>query len=338
MSLSLKADNAPSEVWEKYYGLPAPRPTCYEKYNKCNINPSSNQIFIYKSVFEDDSDGVVNVTQNGIKFIHNLCFFENCTKNDNGGAIYFNCNGFIVQRRFCTINAYTRKSNGLGCHSFSYLIDKSPNDNLIIDSSICQCSSVDSKATIYSKYGNIGLLSSNVSKNSIKKYPGFFYVSATQKGTINFSTFESNHAHERICLYQSNSDYLYEYCNVINNTQFLTDYGTFYIHLGNVNIKNSTILQSNKNGTTFSSTYRVKGNFFIVNCNIDSLTTTSSASISTKAITNTESFSIIDNVFANGCSDLLISPVENTIDLSDYSLVQFLFPFIQKIFIIFEIP
>lgn len=335
MSLSLIADNAPSEVWEKYYGLPAPRPTCYEKFNNCSINPSSNQIFIYKSVFEDDSDGVVSVTQNGIQFIHNLCFFENCSKNEDGGAIYFNCNGSIVQRRFCTINAYTRKSDGYGCHSYSNLIYNSPNDNLIIESSICQCSSVDSLATICSYYGNIGLLSSNVSKNSIKRYSGFFYYAAHQKGTINFSTLESNHAHERICLYQQSSAYIYEYCNVINNTQFLTNFGTFYIVLGKVNITNSTILQSNKNGTTFSSTDGFKGNFFIVNCNIDSLTKTSGASISTKAITNTESFSVIDNAFANGCSDLLISPVENTIDLSDYSLVQFLFPFTQKMLTIY---
>lgn len=49
INLPLYFDTTPADVWEKYYGLPAPNPTCFEKNNDCKINPLPGNIYIYGS-------------------------------------------------------------------------------------------------------------------------------------------------------------------------------------------------------------------------------------------------------------------------------------------------
>lgn len=212
--------------------------------------------------------------------MHSSCLFENCSRNDNGGTIYFSCNGAIVQRRFCALKSYTTKENCWGCYSYSYLIQDSKSSNTITECSVCHCEDNFSVGTIFSQYGNVALFSSNITNINIVKFNVHWIIDVTGEGKIKFSNFQNNFAKERITFGIKESSFLYHCCNVINNTQFTNLRGTFYSENGIFTIINSTILHSSENGVTFASqlTYNLK--YIIINCTLDAFTSCVRASAS----------------------------------------------------------
>lgn len=259
----------PEDVWYSYFKSEYKGENYSRCSKECEFTPKSNELYVYDSSFIDDRDGAISVTKDGVQFLHSSCIFDKCYRSTKGGAIYFECKSSIVQRRFRSTNASTDES---GFHSFTDLVEKSNNDNLIEESTICLCSNEEKSSTIFADYGKVGISSSNITKNNVEYYSGFDSFYATNLGNISFSTFEDNHAKEDHCLGHGESTYRYFCCNMINNSQDSTSYGVFYINSGEFIIENSVICGDYGNGNSFYCYYS-NDKFTIVNCNIDPFST-----------------------------------------------------------------
>lgn len=96
------------------------------------------------------------------------------------GAIYLNGQNSIVQHQFCTTNTYITSGNGFQ----SYIDLKNNNElrqNYVIESSFSSCSQENCSNLMISYYGNIGLFSSNISKNTVNYYSGYYSHQIYQK-------------------------------------------------------------------------------------------------------------------------------------------------------------
>lgn len=207
------------------------------------------------------------------------------------------------------------------------------NNNIIIDGSVCKCNykfeNPQCHSTIYLQYGNIGVFSSNVTNNNVYLFSAIYFFYAENDGIANYSTFENNTAHGYICLLHRFGNYRDEYCNVINNYQDSTDFGTFYIGTNTLTIKNCTIRKSNKKGATFS--INDGGKCIIINCNTDSFTTTSDNRYSTTCITFTNSFNVLYHISTYKCEGNINENIK-TEDKSIISPEKFVFSLSPIIF------
>lgn len=247
--------------------------------------------------------GSIRFSIDNIKFLHSLCFYDSCTNNDSGGAIYFKCNSSIVQHRFCTTNTYTTKNNGFHC--FTNLISGSNLNNLIVESTICNCIQQSLSNTVDLCYGNIGIYSSNISKNNASDTSGACIVSANGLGIINYSTFTENYAKEFWCTnhrYTTYKDYM---CNYIGNSQSSSTYGCVYIVSGTLTVENCTVLGEYKSGSAFLSN---NAQLYVVNCNIDKLSSFSNSNGGTYSTSNiriTNSLNVLSHLSTYECEAVL---------------------------------
>lgn len=319
-----RLDAAASEIWKSYYNETNSFEKCFHKQNSCVNKANSNAFFIYESIFEDNRDGVASISNFNAKFLHFSCFFENCSRHEDGGSIYFNCDGYIVQRKFCAINSTITSSNKFGLFSYSYLTSSSSSNNIISESSICFCSSENSEATIFIQFGKIEVFSSNISKNIALIGSGFKTEDACDTGKINFTTFEKNHATSWVCVNHISSDYSYYCCNVINNTQVSKNYGVFYMRDKTVRIESNTI-RNPCECATFSTFKGYSGSYIIISCNIDKFTTSAITKISTTMI-ETGKYAIFECMSCIICSDIYdrILNYQNTVYLSQPMLQSFI--------------
>lgn len=292
-------DYAPRDLWRSYYGAVRPNKTCNNRENDCQISPDDNSFYIYASKFLNDNDGAVVIKKAGSKLLHTYCIFENYSRNDNGGAICFDCDGSIVQIRSCAINITITDIYRNGLFSFSQLKSESSNPNTISDCSVCCGSQTTTSGVLYSYYGNISLISSNISNNNINIGAGFFSVHSNNEGMINYSSFVGNNDNFYSCLNHANSNYKYECCNVINNSQSEDLYGLIYMEDQTLTIQNCTIRNNSK--ATFSSNDAKNGHFIVLNCNIDSIEFKSVTSSSTFNIISTDMVTLIQNPIQYDC-------------------------------------
>lgn len=267
----IRSDTAPQDVWDHYYHEKAIKPN-YNQETNHKISLENEKIFVYECSFISIADGAIKISNEKLKFLHSFCFFDSCSNNGNGGAIYFECDGSIVQDRFCSINESLNGNMLYGIHSYTSLSEKNGNNlNIIVESCITQCGSANQFHTIRFSYGICGIFSTNVSKNSVEYVSGFMIKNPIGTCVINFSTFENNFADQNYCLYHDDSrsckfhDFL---CNIINNKQDDSDGGCIVIDGKELTVENCTVLNKNTKGSVFYTKYH-HPKLTIINCKLD---------------------------------------------------------------------
>lgn len=328
-SFSLQTDSAPQDIWLSYYG----RYYKGDEYNRCrncDLASSFNDIYVYAGIFIDNRDGAVNISKDDIQFLHSSCYFYKCRRNDDGGAIYFRCNSSIVQPHFCAIDVCVNKIFKQGLYCYIY-VKNSNKSNLIIESSICQCSQ-NYECTIYIDYGNIGISASNVTKNTAKARSAICSYFATGLAKINLSIFENNFAYDSICLEHGYSTCQYLCCNVINNSQGSTGGGIFRLNTGTINIENSTIQGGNGNAKTFLC-LSYHDTFNVDNCKIDNCTYENGGTYNIELNTNNDEFFDLQYISNITCEITQYQNAEETY-LTDHSILSFMIVLVNKLCLI----
>lgn len=253
-------------MWYSFYGDTYDG-NSYKNCKNCQVLPKNNEIYVYESSFIDKSSGAISISTDDIKFLHTYCFFYNCHNTDNGGAIYYNGNGAIIQHRFCTINSYI--TGGVGLHSYTKLVENSQKQNHIIECSISNCIGEEGNHLIFFQNGNCGISSSNISRNTVYRCPGFVVSSPTGDCVFNYSTFEKNTANGWVCQEfdpTTTAKYHELFCNIVDNTEKSSTWGIITT-FAELIIENCTILGPPENGVTIYIASR--GKLTIKNCNVD---------------------------------------------------------------------
>lgn len=295
-------DQAPDDVWKQYYDETYDGNN-YKNCDNCEIATNKNEIYVYQSRFQHLSSSSISITSDNFKFLHSSCFFFDCSNSGNGGAINFDCLSSIVQRRFCTINTFS--TNNIGFHSYVNLKNNNVDrQNYIIECSVASCQKQNRNHIIYSQYGFFGIFSSNISKNSVNSYSGFYMNYAKGAAIINFTTFEGNSAKQYICLCHAYSpegmfeDYK---CNIVNNSQDTNNWGIIYAN-AIVLIKDSTILGPYGKGRPFArNSY---GYLYIIDCRVDSFdisTNGASGTFITQNVIKTNDMNILPHLSTYQC-------------------------------------
>lgn len=246
--LYIHKDEAPGDVWKQFYGD--------------EFNGTANEIYLYNVLFQSMPSGSIEITKDNYEFLHSMCIFYKCSKDDYGGAIHFECRSSIVQHRFCTINTYSIRQ---GFHSYTKLLDNDiDRQNYIIESTISECRKQDQDDLIVIMYGNIGIFSSNISKNNASQRTCYALIFSKSLSVINFSTFEENYAALTACLSHEIGNYEVYKCNIVKNSVGSSDDATIYSD-AEVTLRNCTILGPYGNGKPFI------GPLSIVNCHVDNI-------------------------------------------------------------------
>lgn len=266
--------------------------------------------------------------------LHSSCFFENCTRNGNGGAIFFNCSGSIVQRRFCSLSTSTSLLI-IGLFSYTILDKQSSNQNIVDECSVCLCYSTKAVSPIAVENGNISLSNSNISKNTASQTSAFATLGAYETGIINYSTFEDNNATKRYCLGHSSANYHYYCCNIIGNSHALKMYGTFYASEAYLEIENCIIRGNSKDCPLFT----IDGECKVINCNVDDSTLLDDPDLDCESIFSDDNYSTLSHILISKCKFALSLAKkslknEETSDISSYFVISFLFCLAHKLFII----
>lgn len=324
-------DSIPLDVWEKYYGNELPDEKCVN--TTCNFTSNFNSFYVYASVFEDDQDGVIVVENQDInpKFLHSNCFFKDSSRNGHGSGVCFICKGSIAQRRFCATNMSIFENEGCGMFSYTNLVSETSNINTITDCSVYLCSQIFDIicfGSILSTFGNISLLSANITNNEISFYSGFCSIGS---GKVKFSLFQKCHSYHA-CLVHSDGEYLYDCCNVINNTIENHEYGIFWIEKSILTIQNCTIRRNSEDVATFYCSNHNSNYYIIINCNIDKFSITGShTNHTTSAIVNKEDFFHVADILSLNCDNLIPYIREPTGKTIINYVINFLFIIFQKI-------
>lgn len=194
----------------------------------------------------------MSILSNDIKALHSSCFFEKCSKTGNGGAVFLKCSSSIIQHRFCATNISSTKS---GMYSAINLLNNNENHkNLIIESSVSNCNKTNNNCGIYSEYGKCGIFASNITKNELVYYPGFYMKNVKDVAVINYTNIEGNYARVFVCLAHMASpegSFLDYRCNIIKNSQGRDDFGTICSQ-DDVVVEECTVLGPYEAGKPFS--------------------------------------------------------------------------------------
>lgn len=286
---------------------------CYN--NNCKIHLSASESYVYACLFLSMRSGAINFNQDNIKFLHSSCFFENCFRDDYGGAIYFKGSSSVIQHRFCSINA---SSNGKdGCNSYIYL--SANKENIISECSISQCLPQKGPGLNRLAYGKCGFYSSNVTKNRIGWASGFDVYYADGPTTLNFSTFEGNHVNGNACIYLHSNGYFFAYnCNIKNCTQYSKSYGIIHCNT-QLTLQSCSIIGPYGNGTAFSANENINDIFYIYDCNIDPYSTYTGSYV-TKGIIITKKFNLISHLSTYKCK---VSFELDATKIKNYILINF---------------
>ena len=152
------------------------------------------------------------------KFLHSECIFNNCSRNNNGGSIYFNCNGNVVQHRFCSTNSQVTS----GYSHYSYTdCQTETNFQIISESSVSSCGNTKQYSTIYFRHGSANITLSNITKNTATQQAAYSLAQDT-KSFVTCCNIESNScSNGGWCLAHHNTnpdEHNVQSCNIINNS------------------------------------------------------------------------------------------------------------------------
>lgn len=215
---------------------------------------------------------------------------------------------------------------------YTNLLDANPNLNTVYECSVCLCNSEVASGTIGLDKGKVSLSYSNVSRNTVNSVSGFGSGSAYETGIINYSTFENNHAKEFFCFANSNSNYHYCCCNVIDNTFFGKLSGIFGIRDGTLTVQNCTIRGTSESHPTFILDDG-SPEFIFINCNIDNFNPTDYEMLRTENISSADKYTILNHLSTHKCDAILPLKAEiqeNKLDTVEFSLFPFMFCITHK--------
>ena len=259
----------------------------YNNQNKTTYFLSS--VHVYDSMFTDCSSSIGGaISFSGKRILIEFTTFSECeATSTNGGAIYAsNCE--------CILNCVCC----FKCLTVDYgqfiITEYITNRNYIHQSSVC--SVVEIKSGSYAPIdfisGKQECKSLNVSHYQVSFYSSLLLQSSTStESIISYCSLSNNHATIDQCICFSNSDnsnYVIDSCNIINNIQDTTNFGTIYCVNTMMTIKNCCIL-SNSGENLFYSYSGSK--ITIINCTLPQ-----SYNIYGSVITNN---AIIDSPFIN---------------------------------------
>lgn len=175
-------------------------------------------------------------------------------------------------------------------------------NNIIVESTISNCIQPNNQRIVSLYYGNIGIYSTNISKNIAYGWSGARLEYPSDIGVVNYSTFEGNVADKGfICLghhLHTSSSYKDYMCNIVANNQSDSRFGTIY-SVGSLTIENCTVLGPHGNGKAFSANDN-NVPVHIINCNIDEFSTYS-GSYTTSGIKITNSLNILSHLSTYQC-------------------------------------
>lgn len=295
----------PSDVWKQYYDQSYDG-NKYENCDNCIVYAFQNELYVYKGLFHELLSGSISVTSKDVKFLHSACFFDACSRNSNGGAIYFNCQSSIIQHRFCTFN--TTVTDGEGFHSYSNLIDNNiENKNYLIECSISSCSQPSKSYVAALYFGFCGVFSSNISNNHVYHFSGYAFTNVKGTSITNFSTLKDNYAEGYICAQHRNTalgDYNIYASNFINNSQVMSILGTVNAN-DNMIITNCTFHGSYGNGKPFST--EGSGIMIIKYCNVDIFECYTGGTFSTTFVFITKSLNVLSQI--SKCFPDIVNPI-----------------------------
>lgn len=268
---SIHSEEPTHDVWDRYYNK-NDETTNYYQCTNCSVSQEDKKIFVSECSFISVKNSAIRIDNKTLEFLHSFCFFDSCSNNNhqNGGAIYFSCNGSIVQHRFCSVNASV--SNWIdGIHSYTDLLEEnSSNINYIVESCISYCGYENQLSSIRMSKGISGIFSTNISQNNIHAYSSFFIESPSGCCVINFSTFENNHANRDSCLGYGYGKFHNFLCNIVNNSQENTENGCICNFDSKIIIENCSVLGDYGKGRPFY----IEGEtskLIMTNCNLDKL-------------------------------------------------------------------
>lgn len=258
-------DEAPRDVWNKYFAS-IDSITEYYQCSNCNISSFSTNIYIFECSFTALINRAIYIKNNSSSLLHSLCFFDRCSTDSlYAGVIYIKCNS-VIQDRFCSYNSTASK--GHGSHSLTTLINSGKNLNIVTESCLTHCQG--KSETISMIIGLCGIFSTNFSENTAFENSGFAISGIIECSIIKFSTFERNNASGHVCLmHQASSAGKFHdfFCNIINNTQKDSRFGTLRIEGTELIVENCSVHLWNSNGNNFAKSAD-DSKLIIINCNV----------------------------------------------------------------------
>jgi hypothetical protein len=290
---------------------------------KVGIVPTDQNVFVHDCVFEDctsSSNGALSCGNSIYKLLVYQTSFVSCwSRSSYGGAIYFDSttNGECILCKICGFDcSSTNSGNSYG--QFARINTKiyATYKNYVNDSSFSHSSNMntDSYYVLCLNYGNILCPSVNLTNNLCYSFTAFYCYPTTGTGSpvsdtfyISYSSIVNNTANGYSCFYHHNSDssQCIDTCNVINNKQTTSTYGTFYLY-ANLLIKDSCIIGNNKKNIVF---YVSSGKMTISNCTIDDNIFTNGRYYGTVTVIKT-----ITNTFINALSHIATQHCDSFFD------------------------
>jgi predicted outer membrane repeat protein len=249
------------------------------------ITPTSNNVYVHNCVFQDcsssSSGGAIYCGSTVYKFLVEQTSFTSCkTSSGNGGAIYFYSTSYgeCVLSKICGFDCSPTTSSS-GQFAYTYTKNDVTCKHHINDSSITRSINMNTNTydTLYLEYGTILCPSVNLTNNvcyyyvAIRTFPTKGSGSpASETCFISYSSIvnnTNNGGYGCIVLDRVGSSQSINTCNIINNKQTSSSYGTIYVY-ANVFIKDSCILGNNENYKVFSEDYS-SCKITLSNCTID---------------------------------------------------------------------
>jgi hypothetical protein len=277
-------------TFEDVYG-PGLNPTNYTgtEYSGTHLTPTANNVYVYDCFFRDISyysgGGALYCSRSVYKLLIEQSSFFSCkTSSSCGGGVYFDNTGNYesVLSKICSFDC-SCGSNGQ--YAFINLGNNGDYKNHFNDSSITH-SLKDGKNqydSLFLESSTIFCPSNNFTNNECSHNPAFSCAtrkcSTSETCRISYCSVVNNTAnggYKCIRLYYAGSTHCIDTCNILNNKQTSSEYGTITAHT-NVLIKDSCILGNDEGNTVFyvDSSYKIT----ISNCTVDSNRCSGSGSV-----------------------------------------------------------
>jgi hypothetical protein len=269
--------------WSDFFEVSEPTPSKQQLYTSTQT-PSASSVYILNCLFNGctsgSNGGALSCTSVTYLLVESTSFFSCKTSGSNGGAVYFsNDGGQCVLHKVCGNDCNSGSSSN---SQFSYVGVKNDasSKNYINYSSIVRCVNMgsDSWNLIYHNNGRICFPSVNVSMNVCQYFTGIYCNSFVDSnyvtGSTSYSSYTDSKASTYICFSFARSSVKVEVkcCNILRNTQgSLDSWGLIYTR-GNVNFKDSCILENNVNCIFYAFT----GSITLSNCTVDKTTSSGS--------------------------------------------------------------
>jgi hypothetical protein len=253
-----------------------PTPYTAPTYTDKRIDISVTNAYVYNCLFRSltnsNDGGALYCSSSVNKLLVEQSSFISCrtTSGSGGGVLFYNMGkGECVLSRICGFDCsatvygqFARIITRTGINYKDHVNDTSLTHSLVMSSNIIY--------TLDLNYGNTLCPSVNITNNVCRSQTALYcYPSSSDTGCVSYSSIVNNTANDYNCIYLTNSgsSHYIDTCNILNNKQASSSYGTIYAY-ANLLIKDSCILGNNIGKTVFYQNY-ASAKITISNCTID---------------------------------------------------------------------